>query len=776
MQRGAAWSVDARSTRQNMSRFMVRHHNVVVLLATSALSLGACAVDPADDAAGGAAAREGALRALEREAGAPIAVEVGEGGAMRVLAMTPQFHVPGRHADPAEAAMRFLADHHDAFGLGDDEAASFRVTRVDVDPRSAVRHVTLQRFVDGDAVFQGAVTVHMDDANRVFRALGDPAYRSALPLNQRVLTPGEAAVAAGRALGLGDLAVAAVAGEGERAVFRSTRTLDPIEVVRRVFEVARDDSRFAYQVTMAWLDEQRQMQYQLVLVDAESGALLASYDLVDTFTGRVFTASPGADPQTDGRVVVSFDGDPVASPSGWVGAARKTAGNNAVAATDLDGNNLVGATEVQPAADGNDAFDFAFSPTADAAGFKEAAVANAFYLVNDWHDRAYALGFTESAGNFQASNFGKGGAQNDDVQIDAQDGAGINNATFATPPDGSKPRMQLFRFTLKNGATGAAQDGDFDPTVIYHEHTHGLSNRLVGGGTTGCLGGIQSGGMGEGWSDFLAASFLEDPVIGAYVTGNAEAGIRRASMADSPFTYANIKDRSMTEKHDAGEVWAATLWDLRTILGKATTEPLVVSGMKLTPCIPTMLQARDAIVQADANLNAGANRCAIFAAFAGRLMGSDAVSHSDNSTNDIVTSDAVPADCATAPPPSRTRTFTSTHVPRSIPDNDPAGVATGINVKRPGLVLQKVLVSVDITHTYRGDLTIQLIAPSGEIATLADRTGGSADNFIVADLDVTSSFTAGSSASGPWKLFVRDTGIQDTGTINAFSITITATN
>src|SRR5436190_1866704 len=83
----------------------------------------------------------GAVRVLEREAGAPIAVEVGADGATRVLAMTPQFHVPARHPDPAAAAMRFLADHPGVFGLGADEAASFRVTRVDVDPRSAVRHV-----------------------------------------------------------------------------------------------------------------------------------------------------------------------------------------------------------------------------------------------------------------------------------------------------------------------------------------------------------------------------------------------------------------------------------------------------------------------------------------------------------------------------------------------------------------------------------------------------------------------------------------------------------
>ena len=735
-----------------------------------ALSPAACVVEPA-----GALDRTQALQVLEREAGAPIALEVGDDGATRVLAMTPRFHVPGRHTDAAAAAVRFLADHHDVFGLDADEAASFAVMRVDVDPGTGVRHVTLRRFHDGDPVFQGAITIHLDAANRVFRALGDEFYRSSPPANQRVLTPAEAAVAAGHALGLVDLDVSAMPGDAERAVFRSTRTVDPIQVARRIVQVAPEDSRFAYQVLLSWLDARHQLQYQLVLIDAASGDRLASYDLVDTFTGRVFTASPGADPQTDDRVVVSFDGDPVASPGGWVGTARKTIGNNAVAATDLDGNNSVGSTEVQPTADAGDAFDFAFSPLEDASTFQQAAVTSAFYLVNDWHDRTYALGFTESAGNFQSSNFGKGGAQNDEVQVDVQDGSGVNNANFATPPDGSKPRLQAFLFTLKNGSTGAAQDGDFDPTVIYHETSHGLSNRLVGGGTTGCLGGVQSAGMGEGWSDFMAASFLDDPVIGAYVTGNAVTGIRRASMADSPFTYANIKDRSMIESHDAGEVWAATLWDVRTALGKAITEQLVVAGMKLTPCNPTMLQARDAILQADANSNAGANRCAIFAAFAGRQMGVDAASHTHNSTTDIVTSTAIPADCPT-PATGKTRVFTSTHVPRAIPDNDPAGVRTGILVRRPGLDVQKVLVSVDITHTYRGDLVIQLIAPNGETATLSDRAGGSADNFIAVDLDVSSSFTPGSSASGGWKLFVRDTAIQDTGTINSFSLAITSTN
>jgi subtilisin-like proprotein convertase family protein len=737
-------------------------------------------VAPPDDAvaAQDASDRDRGLDRLQRAAGGPVALEVGANGATRVLAMAPQHHVPvpgpGRAGDPAAAAVQFLARHHDAFGLDADEVASFAVTRIDVDP-SGIRHVILQRRYQGDPVFQGAISVHLDAENGVFRALGDSGYRIARPANQRVLTPEQAARAAGRALGLADLGPVVASGDAQRTVLTSPRTLDPIDVAPRIFQVAPDDHRFAYQATLSWLDDRRQQHCQLVIVDAATGAALAIHDLVDAFTGRVFTASPGAAPTSDGRTVVSFDGDPAASPSGWVGSARTTTGNNAVAATDLDHNNLVGTSEVQPIADASDAFDFPFSPAEDPAGFREAAVASAFYLVNDWHDRTYRLGFTETAGNFQSSNFGKGGAQNDEVQVDVQDGAGVSNANFATLPDGLRPRMQLFLFDLENGSGGIEQDSAFDPTVIYHEHTHGLSNRLVGGGTTGCLTGVQSSAMGEGWSDFMAASFLDAPVIGAYVTGNATVGIRLASMASSGFTFGNLQDGSLRESHDAGEIWAATLWDVRTALGAAITEQLVVSGMKLTPCRPTMLQARDAIIAADASANAGAHRCALYAAFAGRLMGSSASSPTDNATSAVVTSTEVPADCGDPiPPTGATRTFTSTDVPRAIPDNDPHGVASAIHTRPKGFVVQKVLVTASITHTYRGDLVVQVISPDGQTVTLTDRAGGSADNFAVAGLDITSSLAAGTPASGTWKLSVRDVAIGDTGEITDFRLAITA--
>jgi hypothetical protein len=728
-----------------------------------------------DDAKPSTDARDEALEALQRTAGAPISHEVSDIGATRVLAMTPGYHVAARASDPAEAALRFVNEHAALFQLEAGDGLGFEVARTDVEPQTDLRHITLQRTYGGIPVFQGAMTVHMDSTNHVFRVLGDEFYRVGAPTNRQALTPLEAAQAAAKSFGL-SVAPKFASAEGRRTSFTAAQLLEPINVEPRIFQVAPGDDRFAYQATVAWLDESKTQQYELALIDAQDGTLLASHSLVNTFTGRVFTAGPGANPTTDTRVLVSFDGNATASPSGWVDSTRKTRGNNAIACTDLDRNNACGTAEIQPAANASDSFDFPFSPLSNASGFREAAVTSAFYLVNDYHDRTYALGFTEAAGNFQTSNFGRGGAQNDEVQVDAQDASGTNNANFATPPDGSKPRMQMFLFTI-NG--GAQEDGDFDPGVIYHENSHGLSNRLVGGGSTGCLNGIQSGGMGEGWGDFMGASFLNDPVVGAYVTGNATIGIRRASMANSPFTYANIKDGTMTEVHDAGEVWAAALWAVRSGvggLGAATTERLVVEGMKLTPCNPTMLQARDGIIQADANLNAGANRCKLFAAFASRQMGFGASSANHNTTSGIVLSTAVPPECGGGGGGGVVHNFTSTDVPKAIPDNNATGVRSSITVPAGQTDTLKVTVDANITHTFRGDLVIQVVAPNGQTATLSNRAGGSADNFVATGTDISASFTSTTAPTGTWQLFVRDLAAIDTGTINSFALHITSTN
>jgi extracellular elastinolytic metalloproteinase len=64
---------------------------------------------------------------------------------------------------------------------------------------------------------------------------------------------------------------------------------------------------------------------------------------------------------------------------------------------------------------------------------KNAAIVNAFYIVNTIHDISYKYGFTEATYNFQQTNIAAGGKGNDRVKISVQDSSGTNNANFATP-------------------------------------------------------------------------------------------------------------------------------------------------------------------------------------------------------------------------------------------------------------------------------------------------------------------------------------------------------
>ena len=88
--------------------------------------------------------------------------------------------------------------------------------------------------------------------------------------------------------------------------------------------------------------------------------------------------------------------------------------------------------------------DFALDLTSPPSAYRAAAVTNLFYWTNLLHDVHYRYGFDEAAGNFQVNTYDRGGKGNDAVKAEAQDGFGVNNANFATPPDGASPRMQMF--------------------------------------------------------------------------------------------------------------------------------------------------------------------------------------------------------------------------------------------------------------------------------------------------------------------------------------------
>ena len=417
--------------------------------------------------------------------------------------------------------------------------------------------------------------------------------------------------------------------------------LDPnLEEVSSELNVMRvnDQARLAWHV---YADVGPDQWYE-ILLDANTGELLLRHNLyLYEAQGTVYTEDPGKGP----RQLVSFVGDTtINTAAGWMGTSTVTTGNNVEAYLDTnadnapDANNGAGLSNGHASAANQD-FTFPFSTAVDPRTQQAAVVTNLFYYNNIMHDFSYRLGFTESARNFQTNNFGRGGTGNDSVRAEAQDGSGTNNANFATPPDGQRPRMQQFLFT----APTPDRDSSVDSDVVFHEYGHGISNRLIGNGST-ALSGTQSGAMGEGWSDYWAITINGDGAVGEYVVNNT-IGIRRAAYsvpaAAVHDSYADVGSGGF-EVHNDGEVWAVTLWDLRTQLGATITDNMVLNGMKFTPNRPSFLNARDGILQADQNLNGGANRCAIWTVFARHGMGVSAVGN-DGTTHTAATD--VPVDC-----------------------------------------------------------------------------------------------------------------------------------
>ncbi len=111
------------------------------------------------------------------------------------------------------------------------------------------------------------------------------------------------------------------------------------------------------------------------------------------------------------------------------------------------------------------------------------------------------------------------------------------------------------------------------------------------------------------------------------------------------------------------------------------------------------------------------------------------------------------------------QTYTNT-TDYAILDN--ATVNSPITVSgRTGNGAASTPVAVNIVHTYKGDLKVDLVAPDGSVYVLHNRTGGSADN-IVATFNVNLS---SETLNGTWNLRVNDNYVNDTGYINSWSIT-----
>ncbi|MFC8174480.1 MULTISPECIES: S8 family serine peptidase [unclassified Streptomyces] len=103
----------------------------------------------------------------------------------------------------------------------------------------------------------------------------------------------------------------------------------------------------------------------------------------------------------------------------------------------------------------------------------------------------------------------------------------------------------------------------------------------------------------------------------------------------------------------------------------------------------------------------------------------------------------------------------------SIPDN--TTVSSSISVTgRAGNAPAALKVGVDIKHTWRGDLVVDLVAPDGTVRNLKTSSSSDSADNVVATYTVDASSEV---ANGTWKLQVRDVATGDTGYIDSWSLT-----
>ena len=625
-------------------------------------------------------ARTRAARGRLRSTGAVVDVDE--------LTGTPRF-LAGRagplsrpaSGDRRAVADRYLRGHLPALGLARTDLGSLRLGRRTALPGGA-QLLAYGQYVDGFPSFDGGLGVLVDRAGRVASVSG--AAQPALKLNATV--PTLTAAQAMRALmaNVGARREVRVA-SGPAGPRRATRFTSGEAAVLVAFAEGTS-ARLAWQLDL----RAGPAAHYAALVDAATGRILYRANRVKAAANDalVWEQYPGA---PNGGTAVTRDLTPYLTPgatdlAGPYAHAWSDLNDNDSGITSPDGHIVprdladAGEAVTRTGTGGSFAFPFdEFTPLENPGGACNAThrcswnfdvasswttnraqnAVQAFYFVNRFRDHLFAapISFRPADGNFD---------NGDRILVNTDDGASTgpnashrNNAYMDTPPDGTKPTMAMFLF-FNNGSFRDVNGGD-DAAIVYHEYTHALSSRLVTVSPTGgeqALNGPQSGAMGEGWSDWYAKDFLvgqfpgDDTAasgevdLGDYIdsvphrirtqaldcpVGAAAAQCPGAGLAGSGgYTYGDFgRIAGGPEVHADGEIWAQTLWDLRAAVGSGVARAIVTQGMRISPPEPTFLDMRDAILTADGQLfGDGDHSGAIWSVFAGRGMGSDALSPS----------------------------------------------------------------------------------------------------------------------------------------------------
>jgi Zn-dependent metalloprotease len=333
-----------------------------------------------------------------------------------------------------------------------------------------------------------------------------------------------------------------------------------------------------------------------------------------------------------------------------------------------------------------------------------------------------------------------------------------------------------FCMTYGDGAGNAKPLTSID--VAAHEMTHGITSNTAGLNYSG-----ESGGLNEATSDIFAAAVEfyagNSDDVGDYMVGE-KIDIRGDGTPlrymDKPSSDGSSKDSwysgigSIDVHYSSGPAnhWFYLLSEgsgAKTINGVSynspTSDGLPVTGIGREKA--ALIWFKALTTKFTSTTNYAAARTGTLAV-AGELYGTDSAEYT------AVQNAWAGVNVGTRPGDGGGDTGTSYEntTAVSIPDNG-AAVTSSITISgRAGNAPSNLIVTPDITHTWRGDLVIDLVAPDGTTYRLKGfSSSDSAD-------DVNEPYTVDASsevANGTWQLKVQDQAAQDVGTINSWKLT-----
>ncbi len=706
----------------------------------------------------------------------------------------------GEKGNYVQRALNYVQRSRKTLGISDAQSAEFMADPNYQTTSSGAVAVHLRQNYKGIKIFQAAQTIRFDPNGSIQGATG-----STFTVNEDLdaspqLTVEDAVSIASRHI--------AEPQEDEKKAFdqfrqpRNPKSVDVSDFKPKVISsftnvpdrpTVLDKGPFEHdiQANLAWLPigEELRLAWEilltmpqatnqfLVLVDAKSGDILYCHDLVKHLVIKAKVFHPdGSQPRklidmplpwVDYSLPASII-KPPNFPRDWVDNDR-TEGNNVVAVLAESAYTMNGQTVKASKDNGNLVFD---DPN-EMGDYQK--VVNIFYYCNFMHDFLYAFGFNEGAGCYQKDNFGLGGLPMDAVRAISYPVTVDGTAYMEITPDGVKANMVMGPLSETQRHTA------MDAGVVFHEYTHGLTSRLVGGPLDWhSLDEPQSDGMSEALSDYIACTILGIEVIGAWVL-NDPNGLRKYPYdSNFPDNFGDLGKGRYDECHNIGEIWCATLMELNKTIGKDLALQLVIDSLPLMNANPSFIDGRDAVFLALEHKKqkgqigfseyetAKDGAWKVFAKFG---MGVGAQSNGP-SLEGIVPSFERPGSNVEVIP---------VHIEEApnlaIPDNQPDGVTSSIDVHEATKIAQ-ISVSLDIEHTYIEDLKVALISPAGKTVMLHDREGGSTHDIIKKYTSKDTPLLAGligEQAQGQWILTVADVNQIDSGTLRRWSLDINST-